>query len=94
MKLHLLVFPLLLALIFSFTGCGSFKPAPEGRGRGVLKAPQTGSNIRRLEKQPSRQSVKAKRLSAKKKRAEAKAKRKKPAGGVADESYVPRGGFR
>ncbi len=97
MKLSVPALALSLALLFSTVGCESLKPAPERKGkkgRQMLKAPQTGSNIRKLEKAPF-SSASAKPSPAKPKRsAEAKPKREKPAAGVADETYVPRGGFR
>ena len=96
MNLRLPFFALSLALIVSVTGCESLKPDPEkkGKGRGLLKAPQTGSNIRKMEKASTRRGPTAERSPAKKKSAKPKAKEKKRASGVADENYVPRGGFR
>ena len=97
MNLRLPFFALFLALLVSITGCELLKPVPEKKGKGPrpLKAPQTGSNIRKMEKAPSRTGPAAKRSATKKKPPKPEAKEeKKRASGVVDENYVPRGGFR
>ena len=94
MKSHLSGLVFLLVVALSAAGCGSFEPTPAAKGRATLKAPQTGSNIRRLEGRPASSGRPGDRAAKKKKATEKKAKPKKPGSGVVDENYVPRGGFR
>ena len=84
---------LLIALLFTTAGCGSFQPrAAQGA---VWQQPQTGTRIgRRIEGQ-QRERAREDRRTAKPKRERSKPEReKKERLTTVDEDFVPRGGFR